>query len=307
MPAIERDIYELERRYRDLAGRWLTIGTAESASGGRIGDRLTDIAGSSDYFQGGIVSYSNQIKSSLLGVRPETLSERGAVSQETAVQMAQGARRVLGVDVAVSDTGIAGPGGSTPDKPVGLFYLGLAWEGGSRAQLYVFSGDRAANKEAASEAALKLLRGRLVEELRRLDAGIFRETRVVTCFLEHDGKVLIVRRSQKVGSFRGSWSGISGYMEKSPDEQALTEIREEAGLGRELLVMTRKGEAMEMVDVPGGRCWMVHPYLFHVTLPGKIKLDWENTEMRWVLPGQLKRYRTVPGLAEALQSVWKKA
>jgi nicotinamide-nucleotide amidase len=307
MPSIERDIYELEQRYRDLTGRWLTLGAAESASGGRIGDRLTNIAGSSEYFAGGVVSYSNEVKCGLLGVRPETLARRGAVSEETAVQMAQGARQVLAVDVAVSDTGIAGPGGASPRKPVGLFYLGLAWEGGSRARLYVFSGDREANKEAAAEAALGLLRGRLVDELRRLDAGIFRPTPVVTCFLEHGGMVMIVKRSRKVGTYRGSWSGVSGYLEKPADEQALAEIREETGLGREFLVLTRKGEPLEVIDVQGGRCWLVHPYLFHVTLPGKIKLDWENVELRWVSPGQLKRYRTVPGLVEALQAIWKKA
>jgi nicotinamide-nucleotide amidase len=110
--ALEVMIGQLLQKHR------LTLATAESCTGGLIGHRLTDVPGSSDYFLGGIIAYSNEIKERLLGVQLETLQAHGAVSAETAIEMAR-ASRVLGADVAVSVTGIAGPGGGTADKPSG--------------------------------------------------------------------------------------------------------------------------------------------------------------------------------------------
>jgi PncC family amidohydrolase len=151
------EIARLERRLRDSHGSFVSIGTAESATAGRIADRITEVPGASDYFLGGIVAYSNLAKERLLGVKSATLREYGAVSAQVALQMAEGARRALACDVAVSDTGIAGPGGATIDKPVGLFYLGLATPRGCEAFRFVFRGVRSANKKMAVEAAVRLL------------------------------------------------------------------------------------------------------------------------------------------------------
>lgn len=149
---------------RMLAERELTIATAESCTGGLIAHRLTNIAGSSDYLLGGAVTYSNAAKQNLLGVAAETLVTHGAVSAETAREMARGARRLFGVDIAVSVTGIAGPGGGTPQKPVGLTFIGLAAHGYETVDRHVWNGDRVGNKEASAEAALLLL-------LRYLESG----------------------------------------------------------------------------------------------------------------------------------------
>src|SRR3989304_5781049 len=114
-----------------LTERKMTLALGESCPGGLVGHRLTNVPGSSSYVLGGIVAYSNEAKERLLGVRHETLEEQGAVSPETAIEMARGARAALGADVGLSVTGIAGPGGGTPDKPVGLVYVALAagdWE-----------------------------------------------------------------------------------------------------------------------------------------------------------------------------------
>ena len=149
----------LEIQVGDLlrANGW-TIGAAESCTGGLVMHRLTNIPGSSDYVEGGIVSYSNDIKRDVLGVRQETLDAYGAVSEETASEMARGAQRVLGVNVAVSITGIAGPGGGSAEKPVGLTYIGLATpDGRVIVQRHVWSGDREAVKAASAEAALQLV------------------------------------------------------------------------------------------------------------------------------------------------------
>lgn len=135
-----------------------TVAVAESSTGGLIGHLLTEVAGSSAAFLGGVVAYHNGAKESLLGVRRETLEQAGAVSEETAKAMAEGVRRLLGADIGLAVTGIAGPTGATPTKPVGLHYVALATEGSLLCQRFLWSGSRAENKRAAAEAALGLLR-----------------------------------------------------------------------------------------------------------------------------------------------------
>ena len=143
--------------------RGWTLGSAESCTGGQIGDVLTEFPGISSVYAGGVISYSNALKRQLLGVRPETLDFHGAVSAETAREMAAGARERLGVDVAVSVTGIAGPGGASADKPVGLTFIGLATPGGTRAEQHVWEEGRSENKGASVDRALMLLREALQE------------------------------------------------------------------------------------------------------------------------------------------------
>ena len=135
----------------------LTVSTAESCTGGLIGHRLTEVPGSSTYFLGGIIAYSNVIKERVLGVKHATLEKHGAVSAETALEMARGARRTLDTDIGLSVTGIAGPGGSLPGKPVGLVYIGLSTRDFEQVEKYLWNKDRAGNKWESSEAALKML------------------------------------------------------------------------------------------------------------------------------------------------------
>lgn len=134
-----------------------TVSTAESCTGGNVAARITANAGSSDYFLGGIVSYSNEAKAMLLQVSEATLATRGAVSAECAREMAAGARRVFGSDVAVATTGIAGPGGATTRKPVGLVYVALAVGDDFSVEEFHFPGDRTAVTNSATEAALLML------------------------------------------------------------------------------------------------------------------------------------------------------
>jgi PncC family amidohydrolase len=128
-----------------------------------IGHRLTNVSGSSDYFLGGVVSYANEVKASILKVRRETLEQYGAVSEQTALEMARGVGELLGSDVAISVTGIAGPTGGSPDKPVGLVYIALSAEDKEVCQRFVFGRDREGNKAASAEAALELLESYLRE------------------------------------------------------------------------------------------------------------------------------------------------
>ena len=160
---LQEEIAVLQGRLARTGDGVVTIATAESATSGRIADRLTDVPGASDYFRGGIVAYSNEAKRRLLRVKASSLRGYGAVSPRVACEMAEGARRALDADVAVSDTGIAGPGGATAGKPVGLFYLAIASPDGSTVRSFTFAGDRLFNKEAALEAALTLLRDYLLQ------------------------------------------------------------------------------------------------------------------------------------------------
>lgn len=140
-----------------LLARGLTIGTAESCTGGLVLHRLTNVPGSSAWVTGGVVAYDNRVKQSLLRVRAATLLAHGAVSEETAREMARGARQLLGTDLAVSITGIAGPGGGTADKPVGLTWMALAGPDDLLlSERRVHEGGRLAVKRASAEAALAL-------------------------------------------------------------------------------------------------------------------------------------------------------
>jgi nicotinamide-nucleotide amidase len=140
----------------DRAG--LKLATAESCTGGMIAAALTDIAGSSSVVERGFVTYSNEAKTELLGVPAELIRRHGAVSSEVAAAMAEGALAHAPVDLAVSVTGIAGPGGATPEKPVGLVFLGIVRRGDrARTERHVFGGDRAAIRAAATRRSLELL------------------------------------------------------------------------------------------------------------------------------------------------------
>lgn len=146
-----------------LRERGLTLATAESCTGGLVGARLTEIPGSSDVYVGGAVAYSNDVKERALGVPAETLAEHGAVSTETALAMAYGALAAYGADVAVAVTGVAGPGGGTEEKPVGLVHVAAAGPMGQRAARLDFPGDRETIRARAVTSALHLVR-RLVTE-----------------------------------------------------------------------------------------------------------------------------------------------
>ncbi len=140
-----------------LARHW-RLAVAESATGGLVGHWLTSVSGSSAYFWGGVIAYANEVKQNVLGVRVETLTRWGAVSPQVALEMAQGVCRVVGVEMGVSITGIAGPTGATPAKPVGLYYVGLAAPGDRRVWRYLLDGDRAANNETIARAVLTHVR-----------------------------------------------------------------------------------------------------------------------------------------------------
>jgi nicotinamide-nucleotide amidase len=152
MAALEKEIGDLLRQ------KGLTLGAVESATGGLISHLITNVPGSSDYFKGAVTAYANEAKINVVGVRHDTLERYGAVSPQVAEEMASGGRKLLGADVCIADTGIAGPGGATPGKAVGLFYLGLAHKNGVFTRRHDFHGTRLQNKRNAAVAALTWLK-----------------------------------------------------------------------------------------------------------------------------------------------------
>lgn len=152
------DTYLISRAVAEL-GECLTVNenflaTAESCTGGLLASTLTDVSGSSEWFAGSVVAYSNEVKANLLGVKPELLAEHGAVSEPVVLAMAQGVLKTIGAHVSVAISGIAGPTGGTADKPVGTVWIAWAWPGGTRAKLYSFSGDRTTVKEQTVMTAI---------------------------------------------------------------------------------------------------------------------------------------------------------
>ena len=146
-----------EKLVKVLTEKNLTCATAESCTGGGVGYAITSVSGASAVFWGGVISYDNSVKRDVLGVPAETLETKGAVSSECASAMADGVRQRMGTDLAVSITGIAGPGGGTTEKPVGLVWFGVASKADVRAEKMIFFGDRDAVRSSAIEHALQLL------------------------------------------------------------------------------------------------------------------------------------------------------
>jgi nicotinamide-nucleotide amidase len=156
MTSLEQEVGNLLRQ------KGLTLGVVESATGGLMSHLITNAPGSSDYYKGSITAYSNEAKVKIVGVKAATINKYGAVSSQVAEEMAQGGRKILAADICLADTGIAGPSGATPGKPVGLFYIGLSHKGGTASRKHNFRGNREQNKLAAAQAALGWLKEYLV-------------------------------------------------------------------------------------------------------------------------------------------------
>ncbi len=152
MAALEREVGSL------LRAKGLTLGIVESATGGLLSHLITDVPGSSEYYKGSVTAYSNEVKIKVVGVKADTINRYGAVSHQVAEEMAAGGRKLLAADICIADTGIAGPAGATPDKPVGLFFIGMSHQAGTYSRQHVFRGDRERNKHQAAESALLWLR-----------------------------------------------------------------------------------------------------------------------------------------------------
>jgi len=156
MTSLEQEVGNLLRQ------KGLTLGVVESATGGLLSHLITNVPGSSDYYKGSVTAYSNGVKIKIVGVKEDTINKYGAVSYQVAEEMAQRGRRILAAGICLANTGIAGPSGATPGKPLGLFYIGLSHQAGTYNQKHNFRGNREQNKRSAAEAALGWLKEYLI-------------------------------------------------------------------------------------------------------------------------------------------------
>lgn len=237
-----------------LKARGQTVATAESCTGGLIGDLITDVSGSSGYFLGGAIVYSNAAKQRLLGVSQTTLQQHGAVSEAVAIEMAAGARRLFDADYALSATGVAGPDGGTPAKPVGLVYVGLAMREGAWARRHTWQGDRRENKVQSAQAALSWLIEHLTESAAApvVDPvapgpravpkhNAIREPSDVEAMFAHNGKVRILRFTWK----GRSWPVVSQGRQRDTGGELRT------------LVMTTRDRVYELLYERSTEKWFV--------------------------------------------------
>ena len=158
----DTDLQETVGRLLLKVGR--TLSAAESCTGGMISHLITSVAGSSQYYLGSVTSYANSVKENVLGVPAETIEKNGAVSSECVARMAEGVRKLTGSDYSIATSGIAGPGGGSEDKPVGLVWVGVSSASGTRTCKFMFKGDRIRNMERFASSALNVLREKIMSD-----------------------------------------------------------------------------------------------------------------------------------------------
>ncbi|HVN55851.1 MAG TPA: CinA family protein [Anaerolineaceae bacterium] len=224
-PGLDYQIGELLRR------RSWKLATAESCTGGLVSHLITNVPGSSDYFLGGITAYANEAKERLLGVSRATLETYGAVSRETALEMAAGARAAFGAEIGISTSGIAGPGGEMPGKPVGLVWVGMSAPAGQWAWQYLWPGDRIENKTLSAQAALQHLLDYLMEKTM--------ETIQVQARWDPEGRA---------EPSRFTWNGQEWRVDS-------TGRRWKDDQGEHILCMTAQGQVFELVYHPLQEIW----------------------------------------------------
>jgi len=230
-----------------LRARGLKLATAESCTGGLIGHKITSVPGSSEYYLGGVVSYAYEAKVELLGVHWKTLRAHGAVSRETVLEMANGARERLNADLGLAVSGIAGPGGGMPNKPVGLTWIGLSTNGEEQAWTFVFPGERGQVKEQAANTALQLA-------LEYLEPGSGIKTEARKKVKPTRDAVEAEARLERDGRLIPQWFNRNGttYMVASYGR------RWDAEDGQHMLVMDHKAQVYELVFSPADQSWYLN-------------------------------------------------
>jgi len=272
---------DIEARIGNLLSKLgLTIALAESCTGGQIGNRLTDVAGSSAYFLGSAVTYAYSAKEHVLGVDHTTLLSKGAVSAEVASQMAHGARRVFGADIAVSVTGIAGPGGGTPDKPVGLAHLHLSAPGAEWAERHVWQEDRVGNKRLSANAALALILRYLEQQVQEAEENQSMAAETADSRSGDEAN----RQPGAAARPSATWTAVAVDAWRTPDGQV--HPRAFAWRG-EMHVVTAAGR--RWIETIENDSW--HCVLVQTALGDTFELRYQPNTDRWMVSGTWLRPR----------------
>jgi PncC family amidohydrolase len=216
----------------------LTLAVAESCTGGLVGHLLTNIPGSSAYFKGGVIAYAYESKVRILGVKQETLELHGAVSQETVLEMARGVRQLFQTDIGLSISGIAGPDGGSPEKPVGLTWIGLCAEDFDQAENFLWQGDRLQVKEQSASQALQMVN----DYLRSQDRLKKAESVQVTCRFDPQGRIYPLHFTRQ-----GSQSNVNSVGRQWEDSA-----------GKHILVMDQSDQVYELLYINRTGKWLLY-------------------------------------------------
>jgi PncC family amidohydrolase len=278
-------VRKLSKKFFELLKeKKIKCAVVECSTGGIISSEIVRNIGASEVFVGAFLPYSNELKSFLSA----DISD-GAVSEKCAISLARKIKSITNADLVLSETSILGPKGGTEQKPVGLSFLAIASNKGEYSFVNLFKGEREKIMVSVASSAFFFAINHIL--------GWELQTRkVASTFVEYKGKILILKRSRKVGSYRGRWGVVSGHIEEgeTEEETSLKELKEEIGLDPNLIEKLIKSTPFELSDTKLGIRWEITP--FHAILKTKpdIKIDWEHVKFLWINPSELSKFKTAP-------------
>lgn len=263
----------------------LKIGFVECSVGGFISNLIVRNKGASKVFVGAIIPYSYELKE-FFGLK----SDKGAVSEEFTNLCAGKFFSLSGADIVVAESSILGPEGGTPEKPVGLSFVSVVSKKGKTSFVNVFRGNR--QKVMQEIAAFSFFAAK-----NHVIGWEFQSYKVASSFIEHKGKILIMKRSKKVKTYKGHWGVASGYIEEgeTPLQTALKEIKEETSIDVGEVI---DGTPFEVVDEKIQVRWEIYPFRVVLDSPPTPKIDWEHTEFKIIKPSDIHKFKTAPMLYE---------
>ncbi len=274
-----KDLFELLRRKKKK------IFVVENSTGGFISSFIVKQKGASQVFEGGIFPYSHRMKKRF----GADIKEFGAVSEKCVLSLAEKWMEESGADICVSESSILGPTGGTQEKPVGLSFTAVVSKKGRYTYVNLFRGSR--NTIMHKVAAFSFF-----AVINHIIGWELEKREVSSTFLEYEGKILVMRRSGKVGSYRGMWGVASGHVEEgeTPVETAIKEVKEETGVSTEKIKELISSSPFELSDAKLGIRWEINPFRAVLREKPKVKIDWEHTEFKWIPPKKIVELKTAP-------------
>jgi 8-oxo-dGTP diphosphatase len=278
-------VRKLSKKFFELLKeKKIKCAVVECSTGGIISSEIVRNIGASDVFVGAFLPYSNELKSFLSA----DISD-GAVSEKCAISLARKIKSITNADLVLSETSILGPKGGTEQKPVGLSFLAIASNKGEYSFVNLFKGEREKIMVSVASSAFFFAINHIL--------GWKLQTRkVASTFVEYKGKILILKRSRKVGSYRGRWGVVSGHIEEgeTEEETSLKELKEEIGLDPNLIEKLIKSTPFELSDTKLGIRWEITPFRAILKTKPDIKIDWEHVKFLWINPLELSKFKTAP-------------
>ncbi len=270
-----------------LRSRGLKVGLVESSLGGFLSHTIVSFKGASKIFVGSVIPYSYDMKNFF-----NFSSPNGAVSEDYANRSAEIFLNISKADLVVSESSILGPEGGSEQKPVGLSFVSIFSNKGRTSFVNLFRGCRRKIMEEIASFCFFAAKNHII-------GWDFQKRSVSSTFLCYNGKILLMRRSKKVGTYRGMWGVVSGHIEEgeTPLETALKEIEEETSIKRDSLSNIVQGTQFEVVDPVIGVKWEINPFRAEIN-KAILKIDWEHTRYKFIKPSDIYKFRTAPMLYE---------